>query len=65
MQHNVRAWSSHINTTEAHQTDQTDQTEPAAVSCPQQTDSAGANIQPVIDPAYCGDRTNQVSELRN
>ena len=52
----------YINITEAYQTDQT---EPAAVSCPQQTDSAGANIQPVIDPAYCGDRTNQVSELRN
>ena len=44
---------------------QTDRTEPATVSCPQQTDSAGATMQPVIDPAYCGDRTIQVSELRN
>ena len=44
---------------------QTDQTEPATVTCPHQTDSADVNIQPVIDPTYCGDRTNQVSELRN
>ena len=43
----------------------TDQTEPAAVTCSQQTDSAGVNIQPVTVPAYCGDSTNQVSELRN
>ena len=52
----------YVNITGAHQTDQT---EPSAVNCPQQTDSTGANIQPVNDPAYCGDRTNQVNELRN
>ena len=52
--------------TGSHQTDQTDQTEPATVTCPQQTDSAGANTQPVTVPTYCGDRTNQqVSELWN
>ena len=46
---------------------QTDLTEPATVTCPQQTDSAGAiiHVQPVIDPAYSGDRTIQVSELQN
>ena len=51
--------------TGSHQTDQTDRTEPVTVTCPQQTDSTGATIQPVIDPAHCGDRTNQVSELRS
>ena len=50
----------YINITGAHQTDQT---EPATVSCPQQTDSAGATIQPVTVPVYCGDRKNQVSEM--
>ena len=52
----------YVNITEAHPTDLT---EPAAVNCPQQTESTGGHKQPAIDGTHGGDMNNQVSEIQH